>query len=43
MSKQPAWYETQLIKDMMGLMGGRAVRGITSNFFSPKLLYSNLS
>jgi len=37
MSKQPAWYETQLIKDMMGLMGGRAVRGITSNFFSPKI------
>jgi alcohol dehydrogenase class IV len=33
--KQPAWYEMQMIKDMMGLFGGKAIRGITSSFNSP--------
>ncbi len=35
--KQPTWYEQQMIKDMMGLFGGKAIRGITSSFRSPKL------
>jgi len=33
--KIPAWYEQQMIKDMMGLFGGKAIRGITSSFNSP--------
>jgi alcohol dehydrogenase class IV len=33
--KQPAWYEMQMVKDMMGLFGGKAIRGITSSFNSP--------
>ena len=35
--KQPTWYEQQWIKDMMGLFGGKAIRGITSSFTSSKL------
>jgi alcohol dehydrogenase class IV len=35
--KQPAWYEQEIAKDMMGLMGGRALRGIMSNYFSSKI------
>ncbi|MFX1344086.1 MAG: iron-containing alcohol dehydrogenase [Promethearchaeota archaeon] len=33
--KQTAWYEMQMIKDMMGLFGGKAIRGITSSFNCP--------
>lgn len=33
--KQTAWYEMQMIKDMMALMGGKAIRGITSSFNCP--------
>ena len=36
--KQTAWYEQQMIKDMMGLFGGKAIRGITSAFSSSKIL-----
>ncbi|MFW9865174.1 MAG: iron-containing alcohol dehydrogenase [Candidatus Thorarchaeota archaeon] len=36
--KQPTWYEQQFIKDMMGLLGGKAIRGISNSFSSPKIL-----
>lgn len=35
--KIPAWYEQQMIKDMMGLFGGKAIRGITSAFSSSNI------
>lgn len=35
--KQPTWYEQQFIKDMMGLLGGKAIRGISNSFSSPKI------
>jgi alcohol dehydrogenase class IV len=34
---QPAWYEMQIVKDMMGLMGGKALRGVMSNYFSSRI------
>lgn len=34
---QPAWYEMQIVKDMMGLMGGKALRGVMSNIFSSRI------
>ncbi|TFF97901.1 MAG: iron-containing alcohol dehydrogenase [Promethearchaeota archaeon] len=34
---QPAWYEMQVVKDMMGLMGGKALRGVMSNIFSSRI------
>ncbi len=34
---QPTWYEQQVVKDMMGLFGGKAIRGITSTFSSSKI------
>ena len=35
--EQPAWYEAQVVKDMMALMGGRALRGVMSNYFSSRI------
>lgn len=35
--KQPAWYEADMIKEMMPLRGARAMIGITSNFFSSRI------
>jgi alcohol dehydrogenase class IV len=34
---QPAWYEMDIVKDMMGLMGGKALRGVMSNFFFSRI------
>ena len=34
---QPAWYEMQIVKDMMGLMGGKALRGVMSNYFFSRI------
>jgi len=35
--EQPAWYESQTVKDMMALMGGKALRGVMSNYFSSRI------
>ncbi|MHA1490288.1 MAG: iron-containing alcohol dehydrogenase [Promethearchaeota archaeon] len=35
--EQLAFYEMDIVKDMMGLMGGRALRGIMSNFFTSRI------
>jgi alcohol dehydrogenase class IV len=35
--EKPAWYEAQIIKDMMGMMGGRALRGVMANYFSSRI------
>jgi len=35
--KKPAWYEAPVIKDMMGLMGGRALRGAMAAYLSSKI------
>jgi len=35
--KQPAWYEAQIVKDAFALMGGRALRGVMSSYFSSKI------
>jgi acetaldehyde dehydrogenase/alcohol dehydrogenase len=35
--KKPAWYEAPVIKDMMGLMGGRALRGVMATYLSSKI------
>ncbi|MHA1510009.1 MAG: hypothetical protein ACTSO6_15055, partial [Promethearchaeota archaeon] len=34
--KKTAWYETPVIKDMMALVGGRALRAVMSTFCSSK-------
>jgi len=34
---QPAWYEMKLVKDMMGLFNGKALRGVMSNYFSSRI------
>ncbi len=39
---KPTWYETQAVKDMMGSMGGKAVRGVMSNYFSSRLYTGKL-
>ena len=36
--EKPTWYETQAVQDMMGSLGGKAVRGVMSNYFSANLL-----
>jgi alcohol dehydrogenase class IV len=36
--ENPTWYETQAVQDMMGSLGGKAVRGVMSNYFSANLL-----
>ncbi|MFW9819325.1 MAG: iron-containing alcohol dehydrogenase [Candidatus Thorarchaeota archaeon] len=33
----PAWYESQIIKDLMPILGARAVRGIETNFFLSRI------
>ena len=35
--EQPAWYESQTVKDMMALIGGKALRGVMSNYFSSRI------
>jgi len=35
--EKPAWYEAPVIKDMMGLMGGRALRGVMAANLSSKI------
>ncbi|MFX0188471.1 MAG: iron-containing alcohol dehydrogenase [Candidatus Hodarchaeota archaeon] len=35
--KQPAWYEADMIKELMPLRGAKAMIGITSNFFSSRI------
>jgi alcohol dehydrogenase class IV len=33
----PTWYESQIIKDLMPILGARAVRGIETNFFLSRI------
>ncbi|MFW9827240.1 MAG: hypothetical protein ACFFEY_06615 [Candidatus Thorarchaeota archaeon] len=33
----PTWYESQIIKDLMPILGARAVRGLKTNFFLSKI------
>ena len=33
----PTWYESQLIKDLMPILGARAVRGLETNFFLSRI------
>jgi len=35
-----AWYETEIARNMMSRMGGRAIRGVLSNYFSSKSIYT---
>lgn len=35
--EKPAWYETPAVKDMMLSMGGKAVRGVMSRYYSSKI------
>ncbi|MBD3256528.1 MAG: iron-containing alcohol dehydrogenase [Candidatus Lokiarchaeota archaeon] len=37
-----AWYETQVVKDMMALVGGKALRGVMSNYFSSRIYSGKL-
>jgi len=41
--KKLAWYESTIIKDMMGLMGGRALRGGMSTYISSKVYQGKAS
>jgi len=41
--KKLAWYESTVIKDMMGLMGGRALRGGMSTYISSKVYQGKAS
>ena len=41
--KKTAWYEAKIIKDMMALMGGRALRGGMSAFISSKIYQGKMS
>ena len=41
--KKSAWYEATIIKDMMGLMGGRALRGGMSTYISSKIYQGKAS
>ncbi len=36
------WYEAQVVKDMFSTMGGRAVRGVMSNYFSSRIYTGKL-
>ncbi|TFG06216.1 MAG: iron-containing alcohol dehydrogenase [Promethearchaeota archaeon] len=40
--ENPAWYETQVVKDSMAALGGRAVRGVMSNYFSSRIYSGKL-
>ena len=33
----PTWYESQVIKDLMPILGARAVRGLETNFFLSRI------
>ncbi|MHA1914313.1 MAG: iron-containing alcohol dehydrogenase [Promethearchaeota archaeon] len=37
--KQDAWYEMPMVKDLMGLFGGKAIRGIQSAFSSSTIYW----
>lgn len=41
--KKLAWYEAKIIKDMMALMGGRALRGGMSTYISSKIYQGKAS
>jgi len=41
--KKLAWYEATIIKDMMGLIGGRALRGGMSTYISSKIYQGKAS
>jgi len=41
--EKPTWYETPAVKDMMASMGGKAVRGVMSNYFSSRIYSGKLS
>ncbi|MFX0074519.1 MAG: iron-containing alcohol dehydrogenase [Candidatus Hermodarchaeota archaeon] len=41
--KKPAWYEATIIKDMMALMGGRALRGGMSHYISSRIYQGKAS
>jgi hypothetical protein len=41
--KKLAWYEAKIIKDMMALMGGRALRGAMSTYISSKIYQGKAS
>ena len=41
--KKLAWYEAKIIKDMMALMGGRALRGAMSTYISSKVYQGKAS
>ena len=36
--EQPTWYESETVQNSMGNLGGKAVRGVMSNYFSARLL-----
>jgi alcohol dehydrogenase class IV len=38
----PTWYETQAVQDMMASMGGKAVRGVMSNYFASNIFAGKL-
>ena len=38
----PVWYETDLIKDNIGRLGGKAVRGVMSAYNSPNIITGKL-
>ncbi len=35
--EKPVWYEAQAVKDMMGSLGGKAVRGVFTNYISSRI------
>jgi len=40
--EQPTWYETQAVQDSMGNLGGKAVRGVMSNYLSSNIYSGKL-
>lgn len=40
--EQPTWYETQAVQDSMASMGGKAVRGVMSNYLSSNIYAGKL-
>ena len=40
--EKPAWYELEVIKEGMGMMGGKAIRGVMSNYFSSRIYTGKL-
>ncbi|MEJ2277129.1 MAG: iron-containing alcohol dehydrogenase [Candidatus Lokiarchaeota archaeon] len=41
--EQLAWYEAQIVKDLMANMGGKALRGIMTNIFSARIYLGKLA